>query len=166
MPTAGRAELGSWFATPLECRSRPRDELAIKLAMALTTPGVDVRGVIQVQRSATLRTLRDLTRPEGTGRSGRRCRLAARQRVDDLPGREGGAAAAQRRLDTPSSDLALIAGLVTLLGGAISVALSAAEGRADRATLAAVGAPPRRRRELVAMQALLVGGLGGVPRVE
>jgi DNA-binding PadR family transcriptional regulator len=59
---AGRAELASWFATPLERRSRPRDELAIKLAMALTTPGVDVRGVIQAQRTATLRTLRELTR--------------------------------------------------------------------------------------------------------
>jgi len=58
--------------------------------------------------------------------------------------------------------VALIAGLVTLLGVAISVALSAAEGRADLATLAAVGAPPRRRRALVATQALFVGGLGGL----
>ncbi len=58
----GRAELESWFATPLEHRGRPRDELAIKLAMALTTPGVDVRRVVQTQRTATLRTLRELTR--------------------------------------------------------------------------------------------------------
>jgi putative ABC transport system permease protein len=58
--------------------------------------------------------------------------------------------------------VALIAGLVTLLSVAISIALSAAEGRADLATLAAVGAPPRRRRSLVASQALLVGGLGGL----
>ena len=40
------------------------------------------------------------------------------------------------------------------------VALSAAEGRADLATLAAVGAPPRRRRALASAQALLVGGVG------
>ena len=59
---AGRAELERWFQTPLEHRSRPRDELAIKLAMALTTPGVDVRRVVQNQRTATLRTLRELTR--------------------------------------------------------------------------------------------------------
>ena len=58
----GRAELESWFVTPLEHRGRPRDELAIKLAMALTTPGVDVRRVVQTQRTATLRTLRELTR--------------------------------------------------------------------------------------------------------
>ncbi len=55
---------------------------------------------------------------------------------------------------------AVVAGLVTLIGVAISVALSAAEGRADLATLAAVGAPPRRRRSLAAAQALLISGLG------
>ena len=58
----GRAELARWFGTPLERQGRPRDELAIKLAMALTTPGVDVRDVVQRQRTATLRTLRELTR--------------------------------------------------------------------------------------------------------
>ena len=56
--------------------------------------------------------------------------------------------------------IAGIAGFVTLVGVAISVALSAAEGRADLATLAAVGAPPRRRRALAASQALLIAGLG------
>lgn len=59
---AGRAEMDSWFATPLAREGRPRDELAIKLAMALTTPGVDVRRVVQAQRTAMLRTLRELTR--------------------------------------------------------------------------------------------------------
>jgi putative ABC transport system permease protein len=52
------------------------------------------------------------------------------------------------------------AGLVTLAGVAISVSLSAAEGRADLATLAAIGAPPRRRRRLAMAQAGLVAGLG------
>lgn len=59
---AGRAEMGAWFQTPLAREGRPRDELAIKLAMALTTPGVDALAVIQTQRTATLRTLRELTR--------------------------------------------------------------------------------------------------------
>jgi putative ABC transport system permease protein len=58
--------------------------------------------------------------------------------------------------------IAAAAAFVTLVGVAISVALSAAEGRADLATLAAVGAQPRRRRALMASQALLVGGLGCV----
>jgi DNA-binding PadR family transcriptional regulator len=62
LTSAGRDELEHWFLTPLEHASRPRDELAIKLAMALTTPGVDVRAVVQKQRTATLRALRELTR--------------------------------------------------------------------------------------------------------
>ncbi len=52
--------------------------------------------------------------------------------------------------------------VVTLLGVTIAVALSAAEGRADLATLAAVGAQPRRRRTLAAAQAWLLGQLGCV----
>jgi DNA-binding PadR family transcriptional regulator len=59
---AGRAELAEWFATPVTRNDRPRDELAIKLALALTTPGVDVRAVLQKQRTATMRTLQEYTR--------------------------------------------------------------------------------------------------------
>ena len=58
----GRVELTLWFATPVEPADRPRDELAIKLALALTTPGVDVRAVVQTQRTATIRQLQELTR--------------------------------------------------------------------------------------------------------
>jgi DNA-binding PadR family transcriptional regulator len=59
---AGREEVATWFTTPVERTQPPRDELAIKLALALTTPGVDVPGVVQVQRGATMRTLQELTR--------------------------------------------------------------------------------------------------------
>lgn len=59
---SGRAELTLWFATPIAHSDRPRDELAIKLALAITTPGVDVRTVVQTQRAATMRTLQQLTR--------------------------------------------------------------------------------------------------------
>jgi DNA-binding PadR family transcriptional regulator len=59
---AGREEVGRWFATPVERQSRPRDELAIKLAMAITTADVDVHAVVQAQRTATLRSLQELTR--------------------------------------------------------------------------------------------------------
>jgi DNA-binding PadR family transcriptional regulator len=59
---AGREEVGRWFATPVERQSRPRDELSIKLAMALMTEGVDVHAVLQAQRTATLRSLQELTR--------------------------------------------------------------------------------------------------------
>jgi DNA-binding PadR family transcriptional regulator len=59
---SGRAELTLWFTTPVAQADRPRDELAIKLALALTTPGVDVRSVVQTQRTATMRQLQELTR--------------------------------------------------------------------------------------------------------
>jgi DNA-binding PadR family transcriptional regulator len=58
----GRAEINVWFATPISRTDRPRDELAIKLALALTTPGVDVRAVVQTQRTATIQTLQELIR--------------------------------------------------------------------------------------------------------
>jgi DNA-binding PadR family transcriptional regulator len=59
---AGRADLATWFATPISRTDRPRDELAIKLALALTTPGVDVPRVVQTQRTATMRALQEYTR--------------------------------------------------------------------------------------------------------
>ncbi|WP_020576885.1 PadR family transcriptional regulator [Actinopolymorpha alba] len=58
----GRTELHRWFATPISRETRPRDELAIKLALATTVPGVDVTAIVQGQRTSTLRTLRELTR--------------------------------------------------------------------------------------------------------
>jgi DNA-binding PadR family transcriptional regulator len=58
----GRDEVAAWFTTPVERTQPPRDELAIKLALAVTVPGVDVGTVIQQQRSATMRALQDYTR--------------------------------------------------------------------------------------------------------
>ncbi|MEV8393347.1 MULTISPECIES: PadR family transcriptional regulator [unclassified Streptomyces] len=58
----GRAELRSWFRTPVDRASPPRDELAIKLAMAVGAPGVDVREVIQSQRHHTIQAMQDYTR--------------------------------------------------------------------------------------------------------
>ncbi|WP_435770367.1 PadR family transcriptional regulator [Nocardioides sp. SYSU DS0651] len=58
----GRDEVAAWFTTPVARTQPPRDELAIKLAFAVTVPGVDVGGVIQQQRSATMAALQDYTR--------------------------------------------------------------------------------------------------------
>jgi DNA-binding PadR family transcriptional regulator len=67
---AGRADLGGWFAAPVTAQDRPRDELAIKLALAVTVPGIDVRAVIQRQRTATVSRLQDLTRLKAGGGAG------------------------------------------------------------------------------------------------
>jgi DNA-binding PadR family transcriptional regulator len=58
----GRREVDDWFATPVQLPDRPRDELAIKLALAAETPGVDVAAVIQAQRTATVEAMQDYTR--------------------------------------------------------------------------------------------------------
>ena len=59
---AGHAEVRSWFTSPVSAKAAPRDELAIKLALAVTTPGVDVVSVVQTQRSAIMTALQELTR--------------------------------------------------------------------------------------------------------
>ena len=59
---AGRQEVTDWFTSPVARTQPPRDELAIKLALAVTVPGVDVGAVIQQQRSATMTALQDYTR--------------------------------------------------------------------------------------------------------
>jgi DNA-binding PadR family transcriptional regulator len=63
----GRVEVASWFTTPVARTQPARDELAIKLALAVTVPGVDVSTVIQRQRSTTMAALQDYTRLKHTG---------------------------------------------------------------------------------------------------
>jgi DNA-binding PadR family transcriptional regulator len=68
---AGRGEVSEWFATPVPRTQPARDELAIKLAIAVTLPGVDVGTIIQRQRSATIASLQDYTRLKRSGRAAR-----------------------------------------------------------------------------------------------
>lgn len=59
----GRTELHTWFATPVRQEDRPRDELAIKLALAATAnSGVDVREIIRTQRTDSMRVMQQYTR--------------------------------------------------------------------------------------------------------
>jgi DNA-binding PadR family transcriptional regulator len=58
----GRAEVARWWAAPVDRGDTPRDELVIKLALAVTLPGVDIQRLVQTQRTATLRHLQDLTK--------------------------------------------------------------------------------------------------------
>ncbi|MDJ0320460.1 PadR family transcriptional regulator [Pseudarthrobacter sp. PS3-L1] len=59
---AGRAAVGSWFGAPVGRTSPPRNELAIKLALAITLPGVNAAAIIATQRLASMRALQDYTK--------------------------------------------------------------------------------------------------------
>jgi DNA-binding PadR family transcriptional regulator len=58
----GRTDVQRWWEAAVDRGDTPRDELVIKLALAVTLPGVDVRRLVQTQRTATLRHLQDLTK--------------------------------------------------------------------------------------------------------
>ncbi|NRQ33487.1 PadR family transcriptional regulator [Nonomuraea sp. NN258] len=77
---AGREELERWFSTPVDQTGRPRDELAIKLAMAVAAGDVDVAEVILAQRLATMRNLQELTRAKRAAADG----VARRLVLDSL----------------------------------------------------------------------------------
>lgn len=63
----GRGAVRTWLDSPVERAQGTRDELAIKLALAATLPGVDVAAVIQTQRTASLRQLQELNRAKYAG---------------------------------------------------------------------------------------------------
>lgn len=58
----GHAEVATWFATPVEAGSDPRDELSIKFALAVGRPDVDVVALVQGQRHAGMQRLQQLTK--------------------------------------------------------------------------------------------------------
>lgn len=64
---AGSAEVANWLSSPVIRAQATRDELAIKLAVAATLPGVDVSAVIQTQRTASLVQLQTLQRAKYAG---------------------------------------------------------------------------------------------------
>ena len=58
----GSAEVERWWQTPVDRENTPREELVIKLAIAITSAEVDSAAVAQAQRSATMHRLQQLTR--------------------------------------------------------------------------------------------------------
>jgi len=58
---AGRTEVAAWFAAPVSHDNPPRNELAIKLALAVHSPGIDVATLVQTQRRAAMERLQDLS---------------------------------------------------------------------------------------------------------
>lgn len=59
---AGATELESWFANPRESGRFERDELTIKIAMAIATGHPNISEMIHAQRVEATEVLQDLTR--------------------------------------------------------------------------------------------------------
>jgi DNA-binding PadR family transcriptional regulator len=59
---AGAAELAGWLRTPPDLSSPPRDELVMKVLVALRMPGADVHEVIQAHRRYLVQLMQQWTR--------------------------------------------------------------------------------------------------------
>jgi len=58
----GEQELARWLRTPPDLSSPPRDELVMKVLVALRVPGVDVHAVIQAHRRYLVELMQQWTR--------------------------------------------------------------------------------------------------------
>ncbi len=58
----GADELSAWLHTPPDFSSPPRDELVIKVLVALELPGIDVHDVVQVHRRYLVELMQQWTR--------------------------------------------------------------------------------------------------------
>ena len=93
---AGAQELADWLRTPPELVPPPRDELVIKVLVALQVPGTDVHEILQVHRRHVIEVMQRYTRIKADGRGGRR-RAGARCRCRALPARGDRPLARRRR---------------------------------------------------------------------
>jgi len=59
---AGSAELDQWLRVPPDLSSPPRDELVMKVLVAITVPGMDVHEVIQAHRTYLVQLMQEWTR--------------------------------------------------------------------------------------------------------
>jgi DNA-binding PadR family transcriptional regulator len=59
---AGKDELDTWLRTPPDLSSPPRDELVMKVLVAVGVPGIDVADVIQAHRRYVVQLMQQWTR--------------------------------------------------------------------------------------------------------
>jgi DNA-binding PadR family transcriptional regulator len=62
MTAAGARELADWLRTPTELVPPPRDELVMKVLVALQVPGVDVHEIVQAHRRHVIEVMQRYTR--------------------------------------------------------------------------------------------------------
>jgi DNA-binding PadR family transcriptional regulator len=62
LTTGGAQELAGWLRTPPELVPPPRDELVIKVLVALQIPGLDLHEILQVHRRHVISVMQRYTR--------------------------------------------------------------------------------------------------------
>ncbi len=67
---SGTAELATWLRTPPDLSAPPRDELVMKVLMAIRLPGTDVDEVIQTHRRYLVQLMQEWTRIKDAGAEG------------------------------------------------------------------------------------------------
>ena len=66
----GARELARWLRTPPDLSAPPRDELVMKVLVALRVPGTDVRDIIQAHRRYVVELMQQWTRIKEDGGDG------------------------------------------------------------------------------------------------
>jgi DNA-binding PadR family transcriptional regulator len=67
---SGEAELAEWLRTPPDLSAPPRDELVMKVLVAIRLPGSDVHEVIQAHRRYLVQLMQEWTRIKEDGAEG------------------------------------------------------------------------------------------------
>ena len=67
---SGAAELATWLRTPPDLSAPPRDELVMKVLMAVRLPGTDVGEIIQTHRRYLVQLMQEWTRIKDGGAEG------------------------------------------------------------------------------------------------
>ena len=78
----GEQELAGWLRTPPDLSAPPRDELVMKVLVAMRVPGTDVHDVIQVHRRYLVELMQQWTRIKEAEVSGSESDLALALAVD------------------------------------------------------------------------------------
>ena len=66
--SAGERELSQWLGNPPDLVPPPRDELVIKVLVALQVPGIDVHELLQVHRRHVIETMQRYTQVKAAAR--------------------------------------------------------------------------------------------------
>jgi DNA-binding PadR family transcriptional regulator len=64
--TDGERELADWLRTPADLVPPPRDELVIKVLVALQIPGVDIHDILQAHRRHAIEVMQRYTKVKAT----------------------------------------------------------------------------------------------------